>query len=203
VTQCAWNRHGTVPPHPCVLYASGSIGQLACPYKECTIWSPIGLMVTFVASGPGANGGLVYTDRPLVSFADECTRHLVGDWRLFAPSTDSNGDPGSCYIGPTLRGGGCGSRRDSPYRCRTCVTHQWWRPGGHPPDARRPGFARQEQCNQHICRWPASARPRLSDCSVRRTSMSALSLDQSPTSGQPRGLGEFLTAVKPFKPHFR
>jgi len=100
------NRHGTVPPHPCVLHANGSIGPLAAPYRECTIWTPIGHMVSFVASGPGADGGLLYTDRPSASFADECARHLVGDWWMFASSTDSNGDPGSCYLGYTFRGGG-------------------------------------------------------------------------------------------------
>jgi multisubunit Na+/H+ antiporter MnhB subunit len=100
------NRNGTVPPHPCVLYASGSIGPLAAPYRQCTIWTPVGHLVTFVASGPGATGGLVYTDRPSSSFADQCARHLIGDWWMFAPSSDAGGDPGSCYIGYTFRGGG-------------------------------------------------------------------------------------------------
>ena len=50
------NRHGTVPPHPCVLHANGSIGPLAAPYRECTIWTPIGHMVSFVASGRARMG---------------------------------------------------------------------------------------------------------------------------------------------------
>ncbi len=100
------NVHGTVPPHPCVVHANGSVGPLSAPYRECTIWTPIGHLVEFIASGPGAQGGLVYTDRPSASFEDQCARHLIGRWWMFAPSTDSNGDPGSCYIGYTFAGGG-------------------------------------------------------------------------------------------------
>jgi hypothetical protein len=100
------NDHGTVPPHPCVVHTAGSVGPLSAPYRECTIWTPIGHLVEFIASGLGAQGGLVYTDRPSASFEDECARHLIGRWWMFAPSTDSNGDPGSCYIGYTFAGGG-------------------------------------------------------------------------------------------------
>jgi hypothetical protein len=100
------NRHGTVPPQPCVVHSTGSAGPLAAPYKECAIWTPVGHLVTFIANGPNADGGLVYTDRPSASFADECARRLVGDWWMFASSTDSNGDPGSCYFGYRFAGGG-------------------------------------------------------------------------------------------------
>ena len=102
----AQNRHGTVPPQPCVVHFTGSVGPLAAPYKECAIWTPVGHLVTFMANSPKASGGLVYTDRPSASFEDECARHLVGDWWMFAPSTDSNGNPGSCYFGYRFAGGG-------------------------------------------------------------------------------------------------
>ncbi len=100
------NRHGTVPPHPCVEHTTGSVGPLAAPYTECAIWTPEGHLVRFAANGPNAQGGLVYTDRPSASFPDECARHLVGKWWMFASSTDSNGDPGSCYLGYRFAGGG-------------------------------------------------------------------------------------------------
>jgi hypothetical protein len=100
------NVHGTVPQYPCTTHTNGSIGPLDAPYKECSIWTPAGHLVEFNAIGPGAHGGLVYTDRPSASFEDECSRHLVGSWWMFAPSTVSNGDPGTCYIGYTFSGGG-------------------------------------------------------------------------------------------------
>jgi hypothetical protein len=100
------NRRGTVPPQPCVVHSTGSVGPLAAPYQECAIWTPVGHQVTFIADGPNAAGGLVYTDRPATSFADECARRLVGDWWMFASSTDSDGDPGSCYFGYRFEGGG-------------------------------------------------------------------------------------------------
>jgi hypothetical protein len=97
--------HGTVPPQPCTVHATGSVGPLPAPYKECAVWTPEGHAVSFVASSPSASGGLVYTDRPSAFFADECERHLIGKWWMFAPSTDSNGDPGSCYFGYRFHGG--------------------------------------------------------------------------------------------------
>ena len=99
------NFHGNVPPQPCIVHATGSVGPLSAPYKECAVWTPVGHAVTFIASNPNASGGLVYTDRPSAFFADECERHLVGRWWMFAPSTDSNGDPGSCYFGYRFHGG--------------------------------------------------------------------------------------------------
>lgn len=99
------NFHGTVPPQPCVVHASGSVGPLGAPYKECAVWTPVGHAVTFVSGNPNASGGLVYTDRPSAFFADECERHLVGEWWMFAPSSDSNGDPGSCFFGYRFHGG--------------------------------------------------------------------------------------------------
>jgi hypothetical protein len=97
--------HGTVPPQPCTVHATGSVGPLSAPYKECAVWTPAGRAVTFIASSPNASGGLVYTDRPSAFFADECERHLIGMWSMFTPSTDSNGDPGSCYLGYRFHGG--------------------------------------------------------------------------------------------------
>jgi hypothetical protein len=99
------NVFGTVPSHPCVTHTSGSIGPLDAPYKACTIWTPIGHLVEYNAIGTGAQGGLVYTDRPSASFEDECARHLVGRWWMFAPAK-SNDSPGSCYIGYRFSGGG-------------------------------------------------------------------------------------------------
>lgn len=64
----------------------------------------MGHAVTFVASSPNAPSGLVYTDRPSAFFADECERHLVGKWWMFTSSTDSNGDPGTCYFGYRFHG---------------------------------------------------------------------------------------------------
>jgi hypothetical protein len=98
------NFRGTVPPQPCVARSSGSVGPLAAPYKECAVWTPVGHAVTFVASSPNAPSGLVYTDRPSAFFADECERHLVGMWWMFTSSTDSSGDPGTCYFGYRFHG---------------------------------------------------------------------------------------------------
>jgi hypothetical protein len=97
--------HGHVSRYPCSVHTTGSVGPLAAPYQRCTIWSPEGHIVSFVASGPGGSGGLVYTDRPSVSFPDQCARHMVGKWWLVAPLTDSNGDPGTCYFGYGYHGG--------------------------------------------------------------------------------------------------
>jgi hypothetical protein len=99
------NSHGTLPPQPCTVHDSGSIGPLTAPYKECAVWTPEGHALTFVSTGQNTSGGLVYTDRPSAFFADECERHLIGNWWMFAPSTVSNGDPGSCYYGYEFHGG--------------------------------------------------------------------------------------------------
>jgi hypothetical protein len=99
------NFHGTVAPQPCTVHTTGSVGPVSAPYEECAIWTPVGHEVSFVATGPTAKGGLAYTDRPAAFFADECERHLVGKWWMFAPSTDSSGDPGSCYFGYRFHGG--------------------------------------------------------------------------------------------------
>ena len=100
------NVHGTVTRQPCVSHETGSVGPLSAPYKECALWTPVGHDVTFTAIGSNSSGGLAYTDRPSAFFADQCERHLIGNWWMFAPSTDSNGDPGSCYIGYQFHGGG-------------------------------------------------------------------------------------------------
>jgi hypothetical protein len=102
--QAAHGSHGTLPPQPCTVHG-GSVGPLPGPYKECVVWTPVGHAVSFVASGPNASGGLVYTDTPSAFFADECERHLVGRWWMFAASTNSNGDPGSCSFGYRFHGG--------------------------------------------------------------------------------------------------
>lgn len=98
-------RHGTLPPQPCIVHDSGSVGPLTAPYKECAIWTPEGHALTFVSGSKRNSGGLVYTDRPSAFFADECDRHLIGNWWMFAPSTVSNGDPGSCSYGYQFHGG--------------------------------------------------------------------------------------------------
>lgn len=100
------NHDGTVPPHPCTVHATGSIGPLAAPYKACAIWTPEGHLVEFASTSHDARGGLVYTDRPAASFPDQCARHLEGNWWMVASSTDSNGDPGSCFFGYRFFGGG-------------------------------------------------------------------------------------------------
>ncbi len=99
------NVHGTVPVQPCIVHSTGSVGPLPAPYKECAYWTPMGHAVSFIASGANSSGGLVYTDRSSSFFADECERHLIGSWWVFAPSTDSNGNPGSCPIGYRFHGG--------------------------------------------------------------------------------------------------
>ena len=100
------NVHGTVPPQPCSTHAIGSVGPLSAPYTECAIWTPVGHAVAFSAGSSNGPRGLVFTNRPSAFFADECARHLVGMWWMFAPSTVSNGDPGSCYFGYQFHGGG-------------------------------------------------------------------------------------------------
>lgn len=100
------NHNGTVPAQPCVVHETGSVGPLAAPYRECAIWTPVSHLISFIADGPGSQGGLVYTKRPSTSFEDQCVRHLVGDWWMFAPSTNAGGNPGSCYIGYHFSGGG-------------------------------------------------------------------------------------------------
>jgi hypothetical protein len=99
------NSHGTLPTQPCTVHDSGSIGPLTAPYKECAVWTPEGHALTFVSGGQNTSRGLVYTDRPSAFFADECERHLIGNWWMFAPSTVTNGDPGSCYYGYQFHGG--------------------------------------------------------------------------------------------------
>jgi hypothetical protein len=101
----AQDSHGTLPPQPCTVHGSGSVGPLAAPYKECAVWTPVGHSVSFVPTSPSASGGLVYTDRPSAFFADECERHLIGNWWMFSSSTNSNGDPGSCSFGYRFHGG--------------------------------------------------------------------------------------------------
>jgi len=101
----AQHSHGTLPPQRCIVHDSGSVGPLTAPYRECAIWTPEGHALTFLSSGPSSSGGLVYTDRPSAFFADECERHLIGNWWMFAASTVSNGSPGSCYYGYQFHGG--------------------------------------------------------------------------------------------------
>lgn len=101
----AQNSHGTLPPQPCTVHDSGAVGPLTAPYKECDIWTPVGHALTFFSTGPSARGNLIYTDRPSVFFADECERHLIGNWWMTAPSTGSTGAPGLCYFGYRFHGG--------------------------------------------------------------------------------------------------
>jgi hypothetical protein len=102
----AQNGDGNLPPQPCIVHDSGSVGPLVAPYEECAIWTQEGHALMFTSIGPGASGGLVYTDRPSVFFADECERHLIGNWWMSAPPPASSGDPGTCYYGYQFHGGG-------------------------------------------------------------------------------------------------
>ena len=99
------NYHGTVRPQPCLVHPTGSVGPISAPYKECAIWTPVGHSVTFESASAGAQGGLLYTNRPSTSFEDMCVRHLVGSWWMFSSAADANGDPGSCSFGYGFLGG--------------------------------------------------------------------------------------------------
>jgi hypothetical protein len=100
------DSHGNLLSQPCIVHDSGSVGPLAAPYKECAIWTTEGHALIFESSGPSSSDVLVYTDRPSAFFADECERHLIGNWWMSASSTVSDGDPGTCYYGYQFHGGG-------------------------------------------------------------------------------------------------
>jgi hypothetical protein len=91
--------HGVAPPRGCSEVLSGSIGLLQAPYSECAVWTNEGHFVTF----GGSHGGLTYTDDAATTFEDQCYRHLVGDWWMYAPESN---DLGGCPFGYSFSGAG-------------------------------------------------------------------------------------------------
>jgi len=55
----------------------------------------------FTATG-GPTLGLGYTNLGGAAFPDECSRHLTGEWWMFAGTTSGTGD---CPIGYQFNGG--------------------------------------------------------------------------------------------------
>jgi hypothetical protein len=96
---------GVATARPCTLQATGSIGPLRAPYQQCAVWTPEGRFVTFSAVGSSPSRGLSFTYVGAKTFADECARHLVGQWWMFTESANTNGVPGSCPIGYRYYGG--------------------------------------------------------------------------------------------------
>lgn len=98
------NENETVPPHPCSYIATGSIGPLVAPYRQCAISTSEGHFVTFTAAGSMPSRGISYTDRGPETFLEECYKHLVGHWWMFVGADLSN--PASpCPFGYQFHGG--------------------------------------------------------------------------------------------------
>jgi hypothetical protein len=91
--------HGVAPYPGCMEVTTGSIGPLEAPYSECPLWTNVGHSVSF----RGDRGGLTYTDSPATTFEDQCIRHLVGEWWMFAPESN---DMGGCPFGYHFSGAG-------------------------------------------------------------------------------------------------
>ena len=103
------DAHGVAAVRPCTVHLTRSVGPLTAPYHECTTWSPLAHDVTFEAWGPGRSGGLAYiaSVRPgVTTLADQCVRHLVGNWWMYGNPSDAGGDPGQCPVGYRFEGGG-------------------------------------------------------------------------------------------------
>jgi hypothetical protein len=100
------DHHGTVPYQPCSLHATGSVGPLPAPYRECVTYTPEGHSVRFNRVAP-QSGGLAYvvdTGRDVDAFPDQCVRPLIGHWSMVtAPESDSSP---LCPIGYEDSGGG-------------------------------------------------------------------------------------------------
>jgi hypothetical protein len=94
------------PLQQCWTIREGSIGPIDAPYTECATSDPGFHIVTFVSgpveTGPDVRGGLAYTDRGAGSFADECSRHLIGQWWTFTRDDGTGG----CPVGYRFHGGG-------------------------------------------------------------------------------------------------
>jgi hypothetical protein len=87
---------------PCTLVSTGSVGALSAPYTECAVYTFAGHFVTYDSvQSPGH--GLGYTDAGAATFPDECSRHLVDQWWMYAPD---GGGLGACPIGYRFHGGG-------------------------------------------------------------------------------------------------
>lgn len=88
------------PLQYCSTIQQGSIGSIEAPYTECATSNPGFQLVTFVpgsySAGSKMSSGLAYTDEK-APFPDECDRHLVGEWWMFAPVLPES--PGECPIG--------------------------------------------------------------------------------------------------------
>lgn len=80
----------TIPPLPCVLVSSGSIGTLEAPYKVCATSTAEGHFVTFLAVRRSPVQGIAYTDRGSETFLDQCYLHLVGKWYAFQAANLAN-----------------------------------------------------------------------------------------------------------------
>lgn len=100
------NLHGTVPVQPCTVHASGSIGPLPAPYRECVTYTTEGHSVRFTRVG-SESGGLAYIvdlGRNVDAFPDECVRPLIGHWSMVTvPKSDGSS---LCPIGYKDSGGG-------------------------------------------------------------------------------------------------
>ena len=72
----------------CTVHASGSLGPLSAPYRECVS----GQMVTFNPVGNLA-AGLIYADNGLVALPDACVRPLMGGWTMFTALSDGTACP--------------------------------------------------------------------------------------------------------------
>jgi len=91
-----------VPQKPCRDITLGEVGPLKAPYRECAaLTGRGGYFVTFVLVASNIRG-IEYTDLGSGSFADECARHLVGQWWMFS----SDEGTGACPFGYEFHGGG-------------------------------------------------------------------------------------------------
>jgi hypothetical protein len=77
----------------CSVVASGGIGPLAGPYRQCAFGGPSGGFVVFSASGQPADRGLAFSGEGIVSPPDACIRHLEGGWFEFTPTGADGGCP--------------------------------------------------------------------------------------------------------------
>lgn len=94
-------KHGIAPVQPCVVVTDGRVGFLHAPYRECAAYTPEGHFVIYM-SLEAHYQGLAYTDRGAATFYEDCSRQLVGDWWMFAPS---EGGTGGCPFGYRYHGG--------------------------------------------------------------------------------------------------
>ena len=72
----------------CTVQASGSLGPLSAPYRECVS----GQMVTFNPVG-NQTARLIYADNGSVDLQDACVRPLMGGWTMFTALSDAAACP--------------------------------------------------------------------------------------------------------------